>query len=73
MRKLLRWLIKPLAGHCFTAMQVSAYLNKKHHFKKFMNEALKSGLEPKDFSKDSLLHSYIREQKLNTFLSKKLS
>lgn len=61
---------KPLAGHCFTAMQVSAYLNKKHHFKKFMNEALKSGLEPKDFSKDSLLHSYIREQKLNTFLSK---
>lgn len=59
---------KPLAGHSFTAMQTSAYLDKEKDFKNLTNQTFKCGLEIEDITSDSLLNNYIRTHKLNDFL-----
>ncbi|ETN94479.1 hypothetical protein [Zhouia amylolytica] len=59
---------KPLAGHSFTAMQTSAYLDKEKDFKNLTNQTFKCGLEIEDITSDSLLSDYIRTHKLNDFL-----
>ncbi|ETN96130.1 hypothetical protein P278_09570 [Zhouia amylolytica AD3] len=62
---------KPLAGHSFTAMQTSAYLDEIDVFEDFVIETFKCGLTVKDITNDSLLNNYISDKKLYEVIQKK--
>lgn len=59
---------KPLARHCFTAMQVNATLDSLKHFKKYSIVGMKRGLLPKYFKEDSLLNDYLKQKDLYNFI-----
>ncbi|AYN65944.1 hypothetical protein D1013_00380 [Euzebyella marina] len=60
---------KPLAADCFTALQLAALLKKNEEFTTYLGSAFSSGLEPKDLKKDSLLSSFISDNKLDKIVS----
>ncbi|HET8737170.1 MAG TPA: hypothetical protein VFM69_11275 [Pricia sp.] len=62
--KALHLIEKPLASDCFTALQVAAYLKKFEKFSKFLEKGFATGLVPKDLRKDSLLSSFVKQNKL---------
>ncbi|ETN94478.1 hypothetical protein P278_24210 [Zhouia amylolytica AD3] len=59
---------KPLAKHCFTAMQVSATVDSLDHFKKYSIAGMKRGLLPKYYKEDSLLNAYLKQKDLYDFI-----
>ncbi len=62
---------KPLANHCYTAMQVSAILNDSKHFKFFASKALSRGLLPSYFKTDSLINDFMIRKKITSFINSK--
>ena len=59
---------KPLAKHCFTAMQVSATVDSLDHFKKYSLKGMRRGLLPQYFKEDSLLNGYLKQKELYPFI-----
>ncbi|PKA98138.1 hypothetical protein B0O79_1820 [Flavobacteriaceae bacterium MAR_2009_75] len=62
---------RPLAADCFTALQLAAFLKESGKFIDYLENAFSTGLDPTDLKKDSLLNSFIRENKLNKIVSRK--
>ncbi|WP_417444773.1 hypothetical protein [Joostella sp.] len=57
---------KPLAKHCFTAIQVSAKVDDEEAFKRFSIKGFERGLLIKYYKQDTVISRYSREKKLNT-------
>ncbi|EIJ40259.1 hypothetical protein JoomaDRAFT_3314 [Galbibacter orientalis DSM 19592] len=60
-----------MAGHSFTAIQTSAYIDNKNLFQDFAIVTFKCGLTIKDITNDSLLNNYIKNKRLDKYLLKK--
>lgn len=61
----------PLAKDCFTGMQISASVNDKEGFKRFMDKGFMNGLTPELILNDSLLNKYIANNSLRKKLIKR--
>lgn len=62
---------RPLASDCFTALQLAAFLGEEGTFRRFLGKAFSVGLNLGDLKRDSLLHSYIKQNDLGRTLSRK--
>lgn len=60
---------KPLAADCFTALQLSAWVNNTKQFKILLLKAMQRGLEPAHLTTDTLLNTYIKHHKLEPFMA----
>lgn len=64
---------KPLASHCYTAMQVSAQIGDVNSFKVFLKKGLERGLTIDVIKSDSLTSTFIKQNDLSEFLIKEYS
>jgi hypothetical protein len=61
---------KPLASHCYTAIQVSAQIKDVNSFKVFLKKGLERGLTVDAIKSDSLINTFIKQNNLSEFLIK---
>lgn len=59
---------KPLAAHCFTAMQVSAKENDEIAFKEFSIAGMERGMLLNYYKEDSIINRYLRNRNLDAFV-----
>lgn len=61
---------KPLASHCYTAIQVSAQIEDVNSFKVFLKKGLERGLTIEVIISDSLINAFLKDNNLTIYLNK---